>query len=117
MHERGVVRERVEVVEDRRQRLVLDLDQVDRLARDLERVGGHRGDGLAEVADHVLGEDVLVHDVQPELVVELLRRRARRARRAERSAADVSMLRIRARAYGLFLTAACSMPGSAMSLV
>ena len=44
---------RLEVVDDR-QRLVVDLDQVDRLLGDLGRDRGDRGDDLALEADDVL---------------------------------------------------------------
>ena len=59
-------------VEHRCQDLVLDVDQLDGLGRDLRALGGDRGDRLAEVAHHVLGEDVLVDDVEADLVVELV---------------------------------------------
>ena len=63
MHERRAVGERLlEVVDDRRQRLVVDLDQVDGLLRDLGRERGHRGHEVALVAHDVLAEQVAVLD-------------------------------------------------------
>ena len=69
--EGGVGFEGIHVVEDRRQDLVLDLDQVDSLAGYLQRVGGHGRNGLAVVPHLLLGEDVLVDHVEAEPVVEL----------------------------------------------
>ena len=72
VHAWGIVGQRVDMVQDRRKGLVLDLDELDGPGRDLGCLGSHRGHRLAVVANHVLGQDVLVHDVETELVVELL---------------------------------------------
>ena len=52
--------------------LVLDLDEIDGLLGDVDGLGSDGGDGLAEVTHDVLGDDVLVDDVQAELVVEVV---------------------------------------------
>ena len=72
MDQRRAGRERVHVVEDRRQDFVLDLDQLDRRLGDGPRVGGHRRHRFAEVPDFVLGQDVLVDHVEAEPVVEIV---------------------------------------------
>ena len=68
MHQRRARRERVHVVEDRRQNFVVDLDELDRRLGDGARVGGHRRHRFAEVPDFVLGQDVLVDHIKAEPV-------------------------------------------------
>ena len=67
MHERRVGRQRgLEVVDDR-QLLVLDLDQVDGLLRDLGRERGDGGDRVTLVAHVFLAEQVaILHEVAVE---------------------------------------------------
>ena len=77
MHQRRICLERFELVEDRRQNLVLDVDQVDGPARDVQALRGHSGNGLAKVAYGIFGKDVLIHDVQADPVVELFAREYR----------------------------------------
>ena len=72
MDQFGVGLHRLYGIEDRLEHLVLDLDEVDGLLGDVDGLGCHGGDGLAEVAHDVLGDDVLVDDVEPELVVEVV---------------------------------------------
>ncbi len=59
-------------VEHAGQFLVLDLDQLQRLLGQLERVGGDGRDGFAEVADAVEREDAPVLEVQPRVAGEVL---------------------------------------------
>ena len=72
VHPGGVGIEGFELAQHRRQDLVLDVDQVDGPAGDVQALRCHGGDRLAEVPRLALGEDGLVHDVQPDPVVELL---------------------------------------------
>ena len=72
VHQRRVPLDRLHRVEDRGEDLVLDVDQVDRRAGDVRSLGSHRCDRLTEMAHHVLGQDVLVDDVEAEAVVELM---------------------------------------------
>ena len=72
MHQRRAGRERVHVVEDRRQHFVFDLDELDRRVGDRPRVGGHRRHRFAEVPDFVLGQNVLVDHVKAEPVREIM---------------------------------------------
>ena len=72
MHQRRARRERVHVVENRRQNFVFDLDELDRRVGDRQRVGGHRRHRFAEMADFVLGQDVLVDHIKAEPVVEIM---------------------------------------------
>jgi hypothetical protein len=71
MDQRGVLVERIQLAEDGRKDLVLDVDQVDGPAGDIQAFRRHGGDRLAEVPYGILGQDVLVHDVQADAVVEL----------------------------------------------
>ena len=72
MDQRRARRERVHVVEDRRQNFVLDLDELHRRLGDRPRVGGHGRHRLAEVPDFVLGQDVLVDHIKAEPIVEIM---------------------------------------------
>ena len=72
VHPGGVGIKGFELAQHRRQDLVLDVDQVDGPAGDVQALSRHRGDGLAEMPGLALGEDGLVYDVQPDPVVELL---------------------------------------------
>ena len=69
VHERRVGRQRGLDVVDDRQLLVLDLDQVDGLLRDLGRERGDGRDGVALVAHVLLAEEVaILHEVAVEHV-------------------------------------------------
>ena len=57
MHLRRIGLERRAHVDHRRQLVDVDLDRLGRVARLGERLGDHRGDWLADVAHHPLGED------------------------------------------------------------
>ncbi len=59
-------------IEDRLENLVLDLDEIDRLLGDVDGFRRHGGDSFTEMAHDVLGDDVLVDDVQAELVVQVV---------------------------------------------
>jgi hypothetical protein len=59
-------------VEDARQRLVRDLDQLDPLLRDLRRVGRHRGHRLADVAHAIQGEDAAILQIEAGVAGEVL---------------------------------------------
>ena len=72
MDQFGIGLHRLFGIEDGLENLVLDLDQIDGLLGDVDRLGRDSGDGLAEMTHDVLGDDVLVDDVQPELVVEVV---------------------------------------------
>ena len=72
MDQRRVLVERVHLAEHGRQDFVLDVYQVDGPAGDVQAFGRHSDDGLAEVPHGILGQDVLVHDIQADPVVELL---------------------------------------------
>jgi len=72
MDQGGIRLHGVHMVEDRVADFVFDLDEVDRPFRDFERIGGDRGNRFAVIADFFFGENVLVDDVEPELVVEFL---------------------------------------------
>ncbi len=63
--ERRVRGQRRVQVRDHRQGLVVDLDQVGRLARDRRRQRGHGRDDLALPADHVLREQRAILDEEP----------------------------------------------------
>ena len=62
MHEHGAVEQRLLGVGHRRERLVLDLDQLDRALGDLGRERGDRGDDLALEAHDVAGKQRAVLD-------------------------------------------------------
>jgi len=51
-------------VEDARQRLVRDLDQLDGLLRDLRCVGRHRGHRLTHVTHPIQGEDAAIFQIE-----------------------------------------------------
>ena len=67
VQERRVVLERVERLKDGWQFLVLDLDQVERVLRDVLVVGGHGRDALAKEAHPLVGQHRhVLHVAAPE---------------------------------------------------
>ena len=113
------------VVDDGRQRLVVDLDELGRVLGEVAVVGDDQRDRVADEAHLVLGQRRTrrLRTPRPDRRVPLLlRRRGLRSAAVNTartpgaaSAADVSMPRIAARANGLRTKHACSIPGSAMS--
>ena len=107
-------------VVDRRQRLVVDVDQLERVLRDVRGLGDHRRDLLALEA-HLVGREhglgVAGERRHPGEVV--LRPSARRSPPPRRpgapAAREVSIERMRACANGLRSSSRWSMPGSLMS--
>ena len=89
-------------VHDRRQRLVVDLDELAAARGCSRRVGGDERDRLARVADDLLGEHRLVGDLEPErpLARKVLGEQTA-ATPGLRSAPEGSIERIRAEAWGL----------------
>ena len=98
----------------RGQRLVLDLDQLDRLGGDVGIDGGDRGDLVAELAHLVaLEREVVAQETDADLGRVVAGEHGLHAR--QRSAFDVSMFTMRAWACSLNLILPNSMPGRSRS--
>ena len=122
MDQRRAVGERFRGVEDGRQLLVLDLDQVERCLGDVRSVGHHGGHRVADEAHLVDRQDGLVAEDRPEVRAQMSVRRAvgagqHGARPAAARARDASIRPMRACGKMLRRTRAWSMPGSSWLIV
>ena len=99
----------------RRQFLVLDVDQVERVARRLLVDGDDDGDLLAGEAHLVHGEDAVLLAVDAHCRAGVSAPVSTSLTPGSACAARTSMRAMRACGYGLRSTLACSMPGSWMS--
>jgi hypothetical protein len=69
MDKRRIFLEGVHMIQHRRQNFIFDINQVHRLLGDFQSVGRHGRHGFTVVPNFVLGQNILVDDIESEAIV------------------------------------------------